>query len=149
MTLKVAVIGGGIGGLSTILAMLQQGFDVHVYEQAPKFGEVGAGIQISPNASRLLHRLGVEEAMQKWEVMPTGVHQRHWDDGRMLQRAPLGTGVEAAFGAPTTTRRIALLGYACHPMLPVMAQGAAQAIEDGAALASLSWRRVAIGRSPH
>ena len=53
--MKVAIIGGGIGGLSAALHLLKAGLDVHVYEQAPRIGEIGAGIQISPNASRLLH----------------------------------------------------------------------------------------------
>jgi salicylate hydroxylase len=96
----VAVIGGGIGGLSAALALLQAGCNVHVYEQAQKFGEIGAGIQISPNATRLLYRLGVREAMQAVGVQPIGVHQRRWDDGRTLQRAPLGAEVEIEFGAP-------------------------------------------------
>ena len=100
MSLQVAVIGGGIGGLSAALAMLKAGCDVHVFEQAAKFGEIGAGLQMSPNASRLLHQLGLKDAMDAWGVRPAGVHQRRWDDGRTLQRAPLGTEVEAAFGAP-------------------------------------------------
>jgi len=100
VTLRVAVIGGGIGGLSAALALLQGGCDVHVYEQAPRFGEIGAGLQISPNATRLLYRLGVKEAMEACGVRPIGVHQRRWDDGRTLQRAPLGAEVDAAFGAP-------------------------------------------------
>ena len=98
--LQVAVIGGGIGGLSAALAMLKAGCDVHVFEAAPKFGEIGAGIQISPNASRLLYRLGLKAAMEACGVRPVAVHQRRWDDGRTLQRAPLGADVEAAFGAP-------------------------------------------------
>src|SRR4029077_14177667 len=57
VAMKVAVIGGGIGGLSAALQFLKTGLDVHVYEQAPHVAEIGAGIQISPNASRLLHRL--------------------------------------------------------------------------------------------
>ena len=98
--MRVAVIGGGIGGLSAALALLKTGCDVHVYEQAAKFGEIGAGIQIAPNASRLLQRLGLGAALDAWGVRPGAVHQRRWDDGRTLQRAPLGPEIEAAFGAP-------------------------------------------------
>ncbi len=98
--MRIAIIGGGIGGLSAALQLLKAGFDVHVYEQAAAIGEIGAGIQISPNASRLLVRLGLKPAMDKVGVRPLAVHQRRWDDGRTLQRAPLGPEVEAAFGAP-------------------------------------------------
>ncbi|MDP1749897.1 MAG: FAD-dependent monooxygenase [Reyranella sp.] len=98
--MKVAVIGGGIGGLSAVLALLKAGCDVQVYEQAQKFGEIGAGIQISPNASRLLFRLDLKPTMDKWGVRPLAVHQKRWDDGHTLQRAPLGPEVEARFGAP-------------------------------------------------
>ncbi len=100
MTFRIAVVGGGIGGLSAALSLLQAGFDVHVYEQARELSEIGAGIQISPNASRLLHRLGLKAAMDAAGVRPADVHQRRWDDGRTLQRAPLGPEVEATFGAP-------------------------------------------------
>ena len=98
--MKIAIIGGGIGGLSAALALLEAGLDVEVYEQARRFGEIGAGIQISPNASRLLHRLGLKPAMDKCGVRPLAVHQKRWDDGRTLQRAPLGPEVEARFDAP-------------------------------------------------
>ena len=59
--MRVGIVGGGIGGLTAALSLLRAGFDVHVYEQAPALSEVGAGIQISPNASRILHRLGLAE----------------------------------------------------------------------------------------
>jgi len=98
--MKVAVIGGGIGGLSAALQLLQVELDVHVHEQAPHIAEIGAGIQISPNASRILLRLGLRAAMDALGTRPRAVHQRRWDDGRILQRAPLGPEVEAAFGAP-------------------------------------------------
>ncbi|MET0849866.1 MAG: FAD-dependent monooxygenase [Candidatus Rokuibacteriota bacterium] len=97
---SVAIVGGGIGGLAAALALLRAGFDVHVFEQAAAFKEVGAGIQISPNASRLLHGFGLGEALDRAGVRPVAVHQRRWDDGRTLQRAPLGPEVAAAFGAP-------------------------------------------------
>src|SRR5262247_2939727 len=96
----IAIVGGGIGGLAAALSLLHAGLDVQVYEQAPALGEVGAGIQISPNASRLLHRLGLGPALDRTGVRPVGVHQRRWDDGRTLQWAPLGEAMEAAFGAP-------------------------------------------------
>ncbi len=97
---RVIVIGGGIGGLSAALHLLRAGFDVQVYEQAPRITEIGAGIQISPNASRLLIRLGLKPALDAAGVFPKAVHQRRWDDGRTLQRAPVGRDVEEAFGAP-------------------------------------------------
>ena len=98
--MKIAVVGGGIGGLSAALHLLREGFDVHVYEQAPRITEVGAGIQISPNASRLLIRLRLKPALDAAGVFPQAVHQRRWDDGRTLQRAPVGKLVEETFGAP-------------------------------------------------
>jgi len=100
---SIAVIGGGIGGLSAALCLLKAGFDVHVYEQARALGEIGAGINISPNASRILHRLGVGEALARTGVRPVTFDQRRWDDGRLLLRAPLGEVVERGFGAPYYT----------------------------------------------
>jgi salicylate hydroxylase len=98
--LSVAVIGGGIGGTSAALSVLQSGVDVHVYEQARELREVGAGMQISPNASRVLHRLGRVEALAEMGVKPLGWHQRRWQNGRTLLRTPLAEAMEAAFGSP-------------------------------------------------
>jgi salicylate hydroxylase len=98
--LKISVIGGGIGGLAAALTLLRAGHDVDVFEQAASIGEIGAGIQISPNASRLLHRLGLAEAMSKSGVKPLWRHQRRWQDGRTLSRGPLGPEAEQRFGAP-------------------------------------------------
>ena len=56
-TLKIAIIGGGIGGSAAALSLLKAGFDVQVYEQAPELREVGAGIVLTPNAVRVLRWL--------------------------------------------------------------------------------------------
>ena len=97
---SVAIVGGGIGGIAAALSLLQAGFDVHVYERAAAVSEVGAGIQVSPNASRVLHRLGLADELARMGVRPLAWHQRRWDDGRTLLRADLGDAVIDAFGFP-------------------------------------------------
>jgi salicylate hydroxylase len=98
--ISVAVIGGGIGGLAAALALLRAGLDVHVYEQAREIREVGAGIQVSPNATRILNRFGLAETLATMGVQPLTLRQRRWDDGRTLSCAPLGDTVKDACGAP-------------------------------------------------
>ena len=61
--LTVMVVGGGIGGLATAGALTRAGIEVSVYEQAPELGEVGAGVLLGPNSVRLLHRLGLADAI--------------------------------------------------------------------------------------
>ena len=78
--ISVAIIGAGIGGLAAAASLLRAGFDVHVYEQARALGEVGAGINIGPNASRLLHRLGLAEVLEKTGIKPVTFDS---DDGTM------------------------------------------------------------------
>lgn len=98
--LKVTVIGGGIGGAAAALALTRAGCDVHVYEQVANKAEVGAGIQVSPNATRLLLRYGLADALRARAVRPSHIEVRRWDDGRILSREELGDAAEQAFGAP-------------------------------------------------
>ena len=100
MAISIAVIGGGIGGVSAALNLLRAGFDVHVYEQSPALREVGAGIQVSPNASRIVQHLGLGEELANIGVCPLAFHQRRWEDGRTLLKSPLGNAVLEAFGFP-------------------------------------------------
>jgi salicylate hydroxylase len=98
--ISIGVIGGGIGGLAAGLSLLRAGFDVHLYERAAALREVGAGIQVSPNAARVLHRLGFAEELARMGVRPIAFHQRRWDDRRTLLRVPLGDAMVEAFGFP-------------------------------------------------
>jgi len=98
--LPIAIIGGGIGGLAAALSLLRAGVDVHVYERARTISEVGAGIAVSPNATRILHRLGLADALEAKGVKPTAWHYHRWNDGRTLIRTPLAGAMEAAFGFP-------------------------------------------------
>jgi salicylate hydroxylase len=98
--MSVAVVGGGIGGLSAALALSRVGFDVRVFEQARTVSEVGAGIQLSPNCTRVLRDLGVLAAVERVAVRPEAFEFRRWDDGRQLSSTPLGPAVEQAYGAP-------------------------------------------------
>jgi salicylate hydroxylase len=101
--LQIAVIGGGIGGLTAAVALRQAGFEVDVYEQTAELTEVGGGINMAPNATRVLRRLGLAEGLDREGVRPLGTHQRRWQDGRTLQRAPLNPLCEELYGAPHMT----------------------------------------------
>jgi salicylate hydroxylase len=101
--LTIAIIGAGIGGLTAAVALRGAGFDVDVYEQAPELTEVGGGINMGPNAARILYRLGFGDALDREAVRPASTHQRRWQDGRTLQRAPLNPRCEELYGAPHLT----------------------------------------------
>ncbi len=101
--LRIAVIGGGIGGLAAAVSLHRAGFAVDVYEQAPELTEVGGGINMGPNAVRILYRLGLGAGIEREGVRPLGTRQRRWDDGRTLQRAPLNPLCEELYGAPHVT----------------------------------------------
>jgi salicylate hydroxylase len=100
MSLKVTIIGGGIGGTAAAHALLRVGCDVRIYEQVSAKTEVGAGIQISPNASRLLRRYGLDEALKQRAVRPEAHEVRRWTDGATLSREELGDPIEREYGAP-------------------------------------------------
>ena len=96
----VIIAGAGIGGLTAALAIAQRGYRVAVFDQAPRLEEVGAGIQLSPNASRILIALGLREQLQRHVVAPQELRVMNAQSAHMLARAPLGAAAEARYGAP-------------------------------------------------
>jgi salicylate hydroxylase len=97
---NILVAGGGIGGLTAALECAKQGFDVEVFEQAHEFSDVGAGIQLSPNPSRVLLSLGLGDALEAVAFLPEGTEFRHWRTGRHLNYNALGKAALEKFGAP-------------------------------------------------
>ena len=101
--MHVLIAGGGIGGLAAAAALLQQGIDVDVYEQARELREVGAGIQISPNGNRVLDALGVFETLRDLSCDPVRKEFRLWNTGRPWPMFSLGKTVIEQYGYPYLT----------------------------------------------
>jgi salicylate hydroxylase len=97
---RIAIAGAGVAGLTTALALLQQGFKVDVFEQASQLGELGAGLQISPNGSRVLQALGLEAALKTCVSQAQGKEIRMWNTGQRWKLFDLGEDCLARFGAP-------------------------------------------------
>jgi salicylate hydroxylase len=95
----VIVAGAGIAGLTTALAFAAQGFPVELFERAARFEQIGAGIQLSPNATHILGRLGVLDILEG-SVAPDAVVLRDGKSLRELARVPLGKAAEARWKAP-------------------------------------------------
>ena len=96
----MVVAGGGIGGLAATLALARRGASVTVLERARAFAEVGAGLQLSPNATRLLFRLGLEAELRRIGFEPQSADIRDRTDGSLLLSTPLGPAAEQRWGAP-------------------------------------------------
>lgn len=96
----VTILGAGIGGLALAAALRMQGIAVAIYEQAATFARVGAGIQMSPNAMRVLRGLGLEAQIRANAFQPATWDNREWDTGVSTNRARLGETAERRYGAP-------------------------------------------------
>ncbi len=94
------IVGGGIAGLAASLGLARVNQTSRLFEQAPSFEEVGAGLQMSPNGVRALQWLGAWDAVEPFCVSPSEIHIRDGRSGALLQRILLGKDFEARFGAP-------------------------------------------------
>jgi flavin-dependent dehydrogenase len=116
---KIALIGGGIAGLATALALFRRGVEVAVYEQAGELLEIGAGIQMTPNAMKTLFALCLEQAAMRVAFEPEGQVLRSWKSGRLIYRAPVRGVFRETFGAPHCSfHRADLLAALAEPLPP-------------------------------
>ena len=97
---RILIAGAGLCGLTTALALLQRGYDVRVYEQASELREVGAGVQLGANGTRVLIALGLEEPMRRIVCEPEGKEMRLWTTGQTWPVFDLGVGSTQRYGAP-------------------------------------------------
>ena len=97
---RIIIAGAGIGGLTAALALLQRGFDVTVFEQAPELKEVGAGIQVAANGSRVLIELGLEDRLAPVICEAAAKEVRLWNSGQTWKLFDLGVDSIRRFGAP-------------------------------------------------
>src|SRR6185437_38639 len=118
MAYKILIAGAGLGGLTAACCLMKAGHTVEIYEQAPKLGEIGAGIQISANAMHVLRDLGLEQAIRNAGVHPAAYVFRLFDTGEEIQRFSLAEEHEHQHGAPYTQLHRADL----HDLLAARAQ---------------------------
>lgn len=117
--LEIAVVGAGMGGLSSAAALRKFGIDVHVYEQAESFARVGAGIHVAANAVKALYGLGLAEAtLREKAFLPVADFHREYDTGKLTGQLPHTEAQEKAFGAPYTVWHRGDLHAAMFDLVP-------------------------------
>jgi salicylate hydroxylase/6-hydroxynicotinate 3-monooxygenase len=98
--LNIAIVGAGIGGLAIAALLKRAGHEVQVYEQAPRFARVGAGIQMAPNAMKVLRGLGIEDELRGIAFHSEVALSREWNTGEITSELVLGRAIENQYGAP-------------------------------------------------
>src|SRR5258708_8983848 len=94
---SIAIIGAGMGGLAVAATLRRVGIAAHIYEQAPRFARIGAGIQMMPNSMKVLRGIGVEERLRRVAFAPYSHLNRVWDTGAVTRELPMP---ESLYGAP-------------------------------------------------
>ena len=115
---RIAIMGAGIGGLAAATALRGAGIDSTVYEQAPAIMPVGAGIQLTPNATKAIRGLSILDDVKRRSYAPTVGYNREWDTGTVTNLLPMGSEIEAAFGAPDLAMHRAVLHDALLERVP-------------------------------
>ena len=115
---RIAIIGAGPGGLAAAVALNDFGIKAEVYEQATAFAPVGAGIQLTANASKTIAGLGILDAVRRRSYAPSVGYNREGDTGAVTNRLSMGEEIEAAYGAPDLALHRAVLHEALLARLP-------------------------------
>ena len=102
-TMNIKILGGGIAGLASALAVANTGGKATVFEKSAKFDPIGAGIQLGPNANRALQKLGAWDAIKPKTYAPPEIHMRDGRSGKILKRLVLGNTFEARYSMPYLT----------------------------------------------
>ena len=113
--LSIAIVGAGIGGLALAATLRRLGLEAQVYEQAQRFGHIGAGIQMMPNSMKVLREIGVEERVRRTSFAPYSHLNRVWDTGEITRELPMP---ERLYGAPYLCMHRADLHDALRSVLP-------------------------------
>ena len=135
---RIVIVGGGIGGMSAAVALAQSDFDVTLLEAAPAFGDIGAGVTLSPNAMKGFAHLGLEERIAAAGVEPTRQRIQHWKDGRTLVPV-VRADARAKYGASYVYIHRADL----HAVLVDAAKASGATLRTGAAVESVDAQGVA------
>ncbi|MCC7060594.1 MAG: 3-hydroxybenzoate 6-monooxygenase [Burkholderiaceae bacterium] len=96
----ILICGGGIGGLAAALVLARDGYRVEVFEQSDAFREIGAGIQIGPNAFRMFERLGLTKAIEHVAYFPENLRMRDVRSGEMIATVPVSAQAQGSYGYP-------------------------------------------------
>ncbi|NVZ99945.1 FAD-dependent monooxygenase [Pseudomonas gingeri] len=102
-TQKIAIVGAGLGGAAAATLLQQAGFDVTIYEQAPEFSRLGAGIHMGPNIMKIFRRMGIEQQLDQMGSHPDHWFSRDGMSGEYLSRIPLGEFARKEYGAAYIT----------------------------------------------
>jgi salicylate hydroxylase len=143
--LSIAVVGAGIGGLTAALALARQGHAITLVERRTGFSEVGAGLQLSPNASRILLGLGLGAALRRVATEPQRVVVRAIRAGKTIGQVALGPFMRERFGAPywvvhrADLQTILLDAVRSDPSIRLVMGRNVEAVEDGEIQARLTW----------